>query len=158
MLLLQAIIGAILGVGLEDTGDLPLAESIIVVVMICLFVIAFAYSWGCMGMLIPSETFSLEVRSAGQSIVVCVNLLFTFLMAQAFLSLLCAMKYTIFLLFAVIVFIMSLFIYFFVPETKGIPIDDSILLWREHWFWKKVVGEGAGSNEEATTSLLTLDS
>eukprot|EP00250_Pteridium_aquilinum_P028921 c38102_g1_i1 orf=85-1611(+) len=158
MFVAQAIIGALLGVGLKDTGDLPWAESIIVVLMICLFVIAFAYSWGCMGMLIPSETFSLEMRSAGQSIVVCVNLLFTFLMAQAFLSLLCAIKYATFLLFATLVFIMSAFVYFFVPETKGIPIDDAVYLWREHWFWKKVVGEGLDCNGDATTSLLELDS
>ncbi|KAG8096984.1 hypothetical protein GUJ93_ZPchr0013g34779 [Zizania palustris] len=35
---------------------------------------------------LPSETFPLETRSAGQSITVCVNLLFTFVIAQAFLS------------------------------------------------------------------------
>lgn len=158
MFIAQAFIGVILGVGLKDTGSLSLAESIIVVLMICLFVIAFAYSWGCMGMLIPSETFSLDVRSAGQSIAVCVNLLFTFVMAQAFLSLLCALKYGSFLLFAVIVFIMTAFIYFFVPETKGIGIDDAVQLWKAHWFWKRVVGGGEEDNEEATLPLLVAES
>ncbi|EFJ25384.1 hypothetical protein SELMODRAFT_19807, partial [Selaginella moellendorffii] len=50
-----------------------------------------------------SEIFPLETRSAGQSITVLVNLLFTFLIAQAFLWLLCHLKYGIFLLFAALV-------------------------------------------------------
>ncbi|MCO5553024.1 hypothetical protein L7F22_006544 [Adiantum nelumboides] len=154
MFISQAVIGVVLGVDLKDSGGLPLTESIVVVVMVCFFVIAFAYSWGCMGMLIPSETFSLEVRSAGQSIVVCVNLLFTFLMAQVFLSLLCAMKYGVFLLFALVVFVMSAFVYLFVPETKGIRIDEAHQLWKAHWFWKKIVGEDVEHNEEAATPLL----
>lgn len=157
MFIAQAVIGALLGLGLKDTGGLPQAEAIITVLMICLFVLAFAYSWGCMGWLIPSETFPLEVRSAGLSIVVCVNLLFTFLMAQAFLSMLCAMKYAIFLLFAVLVIVMSGFVYYFVPETKGISIDDTTHLWREHWFWKKVVGEDVDNRDGLNAVLLVID-
>ncbi|KAH7280927.1 hypothetical protein KP509_36G020900 [Ceratopteris richardii] len=154
MFVAQVVIGSLLGVGLKDTGELPLSESIVVVFMICIYVIAFAYSWGCMGMLIPSETFPLEIRSAGQGIAVSVNLFFTFLMAQAFLSLLCGMKYAVFLLFAGIILIMSAFIYFFVPETKGIRIDDAAQLWRAHWFWKKVIGEDTFNEEENTSALL----
>ncbi|KAI5063358.1 hypothetical protein GOP47_0021905 [Adiantum capillus-veneris] len=158
MFIAQALIGVILGVDLKDSGGLPLAKSVVVVVMICVFVIAFAYSWGCMGMLIPSEILPLEIRSAGQGIVVSVNLLFTFLMAQVFLSLLCAMKYGVFLLFSFIVFVMSAFVYFFVPETKGIRIDEADLLWKAHWFWKQVVGEDVDNNDEAATSFLKSES
>ncbi|THU57010.1 hypothetical protein C4D60_Mb11t23240 [Musa balbisiana] len=43
---------------------------------------AFAWSWGPLGWLVPSEIFPLEIRSAGQSITVSVNMLFTFLIAQ----------------------------------------------------------------------------
>lgn len=34
---------------------------------------------------------------------------------------------------------MTLFIYFFLPETKGIPIDDMGAIWSKHWYWKKYV-------------------
>ncbi|CAL9210168.1 unnamed protein product [Musa hybrid cultivar] len=43
---------------------------------------AFAWSWGPLGWLVPSEIFPLEIRSAGQSITVSVNMFFTFLIAQ----------------------------------------------------------------------------
>ncbi|KAH7445951.1 hypothetical protein KP509_01G030300 [Ceratopteris richardii] len=83
-MLFQVVIGSLLGVRLKDTGELALTDSIIVVLMICWFVIAFAYSWGCMAMLIPTEIFQLDTRSAGQGVAVFMNLLFTIFMAQAF--------------------------------------------------------------------------
>lgn len=107
--------------------------------MICLFVAAFGWSWGPLGWTVPSEIFPLETRSAGQSITVAVNLLFTFIIAQAFLSLLCALKFGIFLFFAAWITIMTIFVYIFLPETKGVPIEEVVLLWQKHWFWKKIV-------------------
>ena len=29
---------------------------------------------------------------------------------------------------------------FFMPETKGIPIDEVHLVFRQHWFWGRVTG------------------
>jgi len=49
--------------------------SKVLVVAISLFVVAYGWSWGPLGWLVPSELFPLEMRSAGQSVVVCVNLL-----------------------------------------------------------------------------------
>ncbi|CAL1388295.1 unnamed protein product [Linum trigynum] len=93
-------------------------------IMVCTFVSAFAWSWGPLGWLIPSETFPLETRSAGQSVTVCVNLLFTFVIAQAFLSMLCHFKFDIFFFFSGWVAVMSAFVFFLVPETKNVPIEE----------------------------------
>ena len=27
----------------------------------------------------------------------------------------------------------------FLPETKGVPIEQMDILWRKHWFWSKVI-------------------
>ncbi|KAL9250797.1 Sugar transport protein 7-like protein [Drosera capensis] len=124
-----------------DEGELSKGYSVIVVIVICLFVVAFGWSWGPLGWTVPSEIFPLETRSAGQSITVAVNLFFTFVIAQSFLSLLCGLKYGIFLFFASWITIMTIFVYFFLPETKGVTIEEMILLWRKHWFWKKIVPE-----------------
>ncbi|CAI0429883.1 unnamed protein product, partial [Linum tenue] len=116
--------------------------AVLVVIMVCTFVSAFAWSWGPLGWLIPSETFPLETRSAGQSVTVCVNLLFTFVIAQAFLSMLCHFKFGIFLFFSGWVAVMSVFVFFLVPETKNVPIEEMTdKVWAQHWLWKRFVEE-----------------
>ncbi|KAK8556062.1 hypothetical protein V6N13_070132 [Hibiscus sabdariffa] len=146
----QVIIAIILGVKVKDhSEDLHKGFAIFVVVMVCTFVSAFAWSWGPLGWLIPSETFPLETRSAGQSVTVCVNLLFTFVIAQAFLSMLCHFKFGIFLFFSGWVLVMSIFTLFLIPETKNVPIEEMTeRVWKQHWFWKRFMDDdeygGAG--------------
>lgn len=135
----QVMIAIILGLKFQGEDKLSTGYSVLVVVIICLFVIAFGWSWGPLGWTVPSEIFPLETRSAGQSITVAVNLLFTFIIAQSFLSLLCTFKYGIFLFFAGWITIMTVFVYFFLPETKGVPIEEMVFVWRKHWLWKRMV-------------------
>lgn len=139
MFVSQVAIAILLGVGLQHSATLPHGMAIGVVLMVCVFVSAFAWSWGPLGWLIPSEIFPLETRSSGQSITVCINMLFTFVIAQAFLSMLCHFKYGIFLFFAGWVAIMGVFALLFIPETKNIPIEEMEVVWRTHWFWKRIV-------------------
>ncbi|KAJ3683833.1 hypothetical protein LUZ60_014060 [Juncus effusus] len=146
MFLSQVVITVVLGLKVTDHSDnLSHGYAIFVVVLICTFVSAFAWSWGPLGWLIPSETFPLETRSAGQSVTVCVNLLFTFVIAQSFLSMLCNMKYGIFAFFSGWVLIMSFFVMFLLPETKNVPIEEMTeKVWKKHWFWKRFMDD----NEE----------
>lgn len=139
MITCQVIVAIILGVKFGSDQELSKTYSIVVVVVICLFVVAFGWSWGPLGWTVPSEIFPLETRSAGQSITVAVNLFFTFIIGQSFLSLLCAFKFGIFLFFAGWITVMTIFVYLFLPETKGVPIEEMIFVWKKHWFWKKIV-------------------
>ncbi|KAL0924750.1 hypothetical protein M5K25_005605 [Dendrobium thyrsiflorum] len=154
----QVVISVVLGFKVKDHSEgLAKGWAVLVVLMVCIFVSAFAWSWGPLGWLIPSETFPLETRSAGQSVTVCTNLLFTFVIAQAFLSMLCHMKYGIFAFFSGWVVIMSIFVLFFLPETKNVPIEEMTeRVWKQHWFWKRFVEdaeleklEGAVNNGKA---------
>lgn len=146
MFLAQFIIGIVLGMKLSDnSNNLGSGLSILVVVMICTFVSSFAWSWGPLGWLIPSETFPLETRSAGQSVTVVVNMLFTFIIGQSFLSMLCTFKFGIFLFFSAWVLVMSLFAFFLIPETKNVPIEEMTEeVWKKHWFWKRYMVDNEG--------------
>lgn len=136
--IVQVALAIILATSLHGS-TMATALGWIAVVLICVYVSSFAWSWGPLGWLIPSEIFPLETRSAGQAITVSTNMLFTFLIAQVFLAMLCAFKWGIFLFFAAWVVIMFFFTYFFIPETKGVPIEEMDLVWTKHWFWKRYV-------------------
>lgn len=137
MLISQVAIGVILHLKLSETGSLDKGLAAVVVVMVCTFVMSFAWSWGPLGWLIPSETFPLETRTAGFAFAVSSNMLFTFVIAQMFLSMMCHMKAYIFFFFSAWIVVMGLFVIVLLPETKGIPIDSMVeRVWKKHPVWK----------------------
>ncbi|KAL8539543.1 hypothetical protein ACS0TY_001232 [Phlomoides rotata] len=139
MLVSQVMVGAVIGAKLGDHNAISKGYADVVLVLIGVYVAGFGVSWGPLGWLIPSEIFPLEIRAAGQSITVGVNFLFTFLIGQLFLWMLCHFKYGIFFFFGGWVVVMTVFVYFLLPETKNVPIEQMERVWREHWFWKKII-------------------
>ncbi|XP_022631885.1 sugar transport protein 1-like [Vigna radiata var. radiata] len=122
-----------------NVGILPKWYAIVVVCGICVYVAGFAWSWGSLGWLVPSEIFSFEVRSAAQSINVFVNMIFTFVIAQIFTTMFCHMKFGLFIFFACMLIVINTFIYKLLPETKDISIEEMHVIWQSHPYWKKFV-------------------
>ncbi|XP_030971521.1 sugar transport protein 10-like [Quercus robur] len=145
MIISQAAIGAMIAIyfGVDGDGNLSKVQADILLFLICTYVAAFAWSWGPLGWLVPSEICPLEIRSAGQAINVSVNMLFTFVIAQVFLTMLCHMKFGLFFFFAGFVITMTIFISFFLPETKNVNIEEMIRVWKAHWFWGKYIPDDA---------------
>ncbi|XP_022738032.1 hexose carrier protein HEX6-like isoform X2 [Durio zibethinus] len=141
MLATQITIGGFMTALLGDHGALSKASAYLVLVLICIYISGFGLSWGPLGWLVPSEIYPLEIRSTGQSITVSVSFFFCFLVGQTFLSMLCHMKAGIFFFFGGWVAVMTTFVYFFLPETKNVPIEKMEKLWKEHWFWKRFLGD-----------------
>lgn len=140
----QVVVGCLIAFKFGTSGvaaEVSKGYASVIVLFICVYVAAFAWSWGPLGWLVPSEIFPLEIRSAGQSITVSVNMLFTFIIAQAFLPMLCHFKFGLFLFFAGWVLVMTVFIAFFLPETKNVPIEEMVLAWKKHWFWGRFIAD-----------------
>uniref|UniRef100_A0A803LPA8 Major facilitator superfamily (MFS) profile domain-containing protein n=1 Tax=Chenopodium quinoa TaxID=63459 RepID=A0A803LPA8_CHEQI len=152
MLICQVVVAIFIGVKFGVSGNpaaqLPQWYAMLIVLCICLYVCAFAWSWGPLAWLVPSEIFPLEIRSAAQSINVSVNMFFTFVVAQVFLTMLCHLKFGLFLFFAFFIFVMSVFIYFFLTETKGIPIEEMSIVWKNHWFWCRFIPDNDDNDLE----------
>ncbi|KAJ4780405.1 sugar transporter 1 [Rhynchospora pubera] len=148
MFICQLIVGTMIAIKFGTTGeaDIPKWYAILLVLIICVYVAGFAWSWGPLGWLVPSEIFPLEIRSAGQAITVSVNMFFTFGIAQAFLAMLCHLKFGLFYFFAVWVFIMNGFIYYLLPETKNVPIEDMAIVWKKHSFWGRFIDDDQDNN------------
>ena len=49
------------------------------------------------------------------------------------------MEYGTYIFFAFWVFCMTIYVIFVLPETKGVPIEETGILWRKHWFWSKII-------------------
>ncbi|CAN6346928.1 unnamed protein product [Urochloa humidicola] len=150
MFLSQAAFAVVFRMKVTDNADgIDHAWAVMVVAMVGTFVSSFAWSWGPLCWLMSSEIFPLEARATGQSVAVCTNLLFTFVMAQASLSMLCRLEHAIFAFFAVWNVVMSLFVLLFIPETGNVPIEEMTeRVWKKHWFWKRffVNHDGGGGN------------
>ncbi|KAL0308375.1 UNVERIFIED_CONTAM: Sugar transport protein 12 [Sesamum radiatum] len=96
-------------------------DQIEVVVCICIYVTSFLW-WSAIGWLYPREIFQLEdVQSSGKS-TRAANMLFTFIVTQTFLRMLCVMKFGSFIFLAFLV-VMTLYCYYFMEETENIAIE-----------------------------------
>lgn len=159
-LLLQASVQmflalALCGIILKGTGErhsLATWQAIVALSLVCVFVMAYSWSWGPLGWLISTEIFPLASRSEGQSVSVFFNMLFTFAIAHTTVTMLCHMKFGIFFFFAGWSVVMGALAYLFLPETMNMEIEVMGTIWSYHWFWKRFVTPAPAHNMQMINS------
>ncbi|CZR64094.1 related to quinate transport protein [Phialocephala subalpina] len=89
-----------------------------------LWTIFYTPSWNGTPWVYNSEMFPQNVRTLGQAFAAASNWLFNFLVARFTAQMFTAMGYGVYLFFASLMILSIVFVFFLLPETKGIPLES----------------------------------
>ncbi|KIK63035.1 hypothetical protein GYMLUDRAFT_41339 [Collybiopsis luxurians FD-317 M1] len=92
--------------------------------LVWVFAMAFGYSWGPCAWVIVAEIFPLSVRSKGLSIAASSNWMNNFIVGQVTPTMINKLGFGTFVFFGVFSLMGGFFILFFVPETKGVTLEE----------------------------------
>ena len=97
------------------------------------YIVCFAMSLGPIGWILVSEVFPLKIRGIAMSICTVSNFAFNFFVVASFPILLHRIggAWT-FAIFGIVSILCIIFVYFFVPETKGISLEQIESNWRKN--------------------------
>ncbi|KAL6845736.1 hypothetical protein ACP4OV_024311 [Aristida adscensionis] len=153
MMLCEVAISWILAAHLRkhEGVTMPRSYATSVLVLICLCAFSFGVSWAPLRLVVPSEIYPVEVRSAGQATSISIAFCLSFVELQVFIALLCAMKYGVFLFYASWLLAMTIFVVLFLPETKGVPLEAMRSVWTQRWYWRRFAKD---VNQEVETNTL----
>ncbi|KAH8880224.1 general substrate transporter [Thozetella sp. PMI_491] len=99
--------------------------------MVYIFIIAHSASWTGIPWIFASESFPTRVRTLGVMIIVCSQWLAQFCVVYSLPYMLAAIKYGTFFFYGSCTVGAFLYAWLFVPETKGIPLEDMDLLFSD---------------------------
>ncbi|PTB37086.1 uncharacterized protein TrAFT101_010819 [Trichoderma asperellum] len=94
------------------------------IAMVWLFVVHFGYSWGPCAWIIIAEIWPLSSRPYGVSLGASSNWMNNFIIGQVTPDMLQGITYGTYILFGVLTYLGAAFIYFFVPETKRLTLEE----------------------------------
>ncbi|CCH58149.1 hypothetical protein TBLA_0A03500 [Henningerozyma blattae CBS 6284] len=97
----------------------------------CFFLFCFATSWAPVAFVIISESFPLKVKAKGMALAIVSNQMWNFCIGffTPFIS--GAINFAYGYVFMGCLVFAWFYVFFFVPETKGLQLEDVDLMWRE---------------------------
>ena len=140
MMLAMVVMAAALALAPEEMGLSGSLPSILLA-MILVFFTGYAWSWAGLAWVIPNEVQPIDSRSSGQAVAVFCNFMATFVVGQFFPTMLCALEWRVYIFFSAFCLLGIAFTMAFIPETKGLGIEDVYFLFTKHWFWKRFFTE-----------------
>lgn len=123
MLSTMVIVGILASQFQDDWAGHPVAGWA-AVVMIWLYIMNFAYSWGPVSWTLIAEVFPLSTRAKGTSIAASSNWMNNFIIALVTPTLLAKISWGLYILFAGFLAVGIVFVWFYVPETKGKTLEE----------------------------------
>ncbi|KAK3689540.1 putative hexose transport-related protein [Podospora appendiculata] len=117
------IIAIIVAKNIDQWSTQP-AAGWAAVCMVWLFVVHFGYSWGPCAWIIVAEIWPLSTRPYGVALGASSNWMNNFIVGQVTPDMLKSITYGTYLLFGLLTYMGAAFIYFVVPETKRLTLEE----------------------------------
>lgn len=117
---------------------------------VCVYLLCFGSGMGCMPWCYNAEIYPTSVRGLGNSIATSCNWMFNFLVSLTFLQLVTAMnEWGAFLLYTSVGFAFLVYFAKYMPETKGIALEDvdklfSDELWGQKYHFRNCIYDCGG--------------
>ncbi|RFU33793.1 hypothetical protein B7463_g2531, partial [Scytalidium lignicola] len=108
----------------NDSWPLHKAAGWAAVAMVWLFVIHFGYSWGPCAWIIVAEIWPLSNRPYGIALGASSNWMNNFIVGQVTPDMISGIGYGTYLVFGLLTYMGAAFIWFFVPETKRLTLEE----------------------------------
>ncbi|GLB40275.1 putative major facilitator superfamily, sugar transporter (TC 2.A.1.1) family protein [Lyophyllum shimeji] len=109
--------------GINKSGKVVPA-SYVSIIAVYLYAVFYCVGWGPLPWVVAGEVAPNHLRTAALSIAIGVNWLFSFTISKLTPIMLNNITYGTFLLFGFCCLIMTVWAYFFLPETKGYALED----------------------------------
>jgi MFS family permease len=98
------------------------------VAMVYIYALFYGLSWNGIPWLFCAEVLPTRVRTAGMAFCVCIQWLTQFVVVYSLPHMVLGIKYGTFLFFGCCTVLAIAFAWFFVPETKGVALEDMDLI------------------------------
>ncbi|CAB9519821.1 Putative polyol transporter 2 [Seminavis robusta] len=114
------------------TSDNDNPNAVLLTIVIAIYLACFSFGMGPGAWLVPSEVFATSIRAKAMSIATTLNRATACLMSSTFLSTKNTLTWAgFFLLMVFVCLIVCVFLYFYLPETKGRSLEDMSVYFAE---------------------------
>ncbi|KEP47671.1 putative MFS sugar transporter [Rhizoctonia solani 123E] len=118
------LIIAILSARFNESWPSHTAAGWVACVLVWIFAAAFGYSWGPAAWVLVAEIYPISVRGPGMSVAASSNWMNNFIVGQVTPSMMEHITYGTFIFFGLFSLMGGAFVHFFVPETKGLTLEE----------------------------------